>query len=93
MLKYTTLFILFSAFGISVFSDPPPAEKHYKSAIAYHAIDEFEQAVAEYKKAIAINPNSAIIYNRLGVAYAELKQYDAALEGLSDSIGIVSHDG
>ena len=77
MLKYLTLFILFSTFGSTAFSDASPAEKHYKNATAYHAIGEFEQAISEYKKAIALAPNSAIVYNRLGVAYSELKQYDA----------------
>ena len=80
MLKYLTLFILCSAFINTASSDPSLAEKHYKDATTYHNLEEFEQAIAEYRQALALHPNSPIIYNRLGVAYSELKQYDAALE-------------
>ena len=86
MLKYLTIFILFSTFGSTALSDSSPAEKHYKNATAYHAIEEFEQAISEYKKAIALDPNSPIIYNRLGVAYSELKQYDAALDAYQKAV-------
>ena len=86
MLKYLTIFILFSAFGSTALSDASPAEKHYKNAIAYHAIGEFAQAISEYKKAIALAPNSPIFYNKLGVAYSELKQYDAALDAYQKAL-------
>ena len=88
MLKYLTLFILCSIFINIALSDSSPVEKHYKDATAYHDLGEFEQAISEYRKAIALNPNSPIIYNRLGVAYSELKQYDAALDAYQKALAL-----
>lgn len=87
MLKYLTLFILSIFINIAL-SDSSPVEKHYKDATAYHDLGEFEQAISEYRKAIALNPNSPIIYNRLGVAYSELKQYDAALDAYQRALAL-----
>ena len=86
MFKYFTLFILFSAFGNIAFSNFSPAEKHYRDASTHHSLGEFELAISEYKKAIALHPNSPVIYNRLGVAYAELKQYGAALDAYRQAL-------
>ena len=88
MLKYLTIFILCSAFINIALSDTSPAEKYYKSAAAYHNLGEFEQAISEYRKAIALDPNSPIIYNRLGIAYSELKQYDAALDAYQKALAL-----
>ncbi len=81
MRKYFALsiIILFGIFGNAALSDVSITEKHYQRATTYHDLGEFEKAIAAYKKAIAIDPNSPIIYNKLGVAYSELKQYEAAL--------------
>ena len=86
MLKYLAIFILCSASANIALSDSSSAEKYYKSATAYHDLGEFEQAISEYRKAIALNPNSPIIHNRLGVAYSELKQYDAALDAYQKAL-------
>ena len=86
MLKYLAIFILCSASANIALSDSSPAEKYYKSATAYHDLGEFEQAISEYRQAIALNPNSPIIHNRLGVAYSELKQYDAALDAYQKAL-------
>ena len=82
MRKYFALLYYYSLrhFGNAALSDVSITEKHYQRATTYHDLGEFEQAIAAYKKAIAIDPNSPIIYNKLGVAYSELKQYDAALD-------------
>ncbi|MCE2413727.1 tetratricopeptide repeat protein [Candidatus Poribacteria bacterium] len=86
MLKYLLISILCSAFINIALSDSPLAEKHYKDATAYHDLGEFERAISEYRKAIALHPNSPIIYNKLGVAYSELKQYDAALDAYQKAL-------
>ena len=88
MLKYLAIFILCSASANITLSDSSSAEEYYKSATAYHDLGEFEQAISEYRQAIALNPNSPIIYNRLGVAYSELKQYDAALDAYQKALAL-----
>ena len=94
MRKYIIIFILVGAglpipafINIAV-SDTSPAEASYKSATTYHDLGEFERAISEYRKAIALNPNSPIIFNRLGVAYSELKQYDAALDAYKSALAL-----
>ena len=86
MLKYLAIFILCSASANTALSDPSSAEAYYKSATTHHDLGEFDQAISEYRKAIALNPNSPIIHNRLGVAYSELKQYDAALDAYQKAL-------
>ena len=93
MLKYFAVFILFRIYANNALPDSAPVEKHYRDGAAYHNLGEFEQAIAEYKKAIALNPNSPIIYNRLGVAYSELKQYDAALDAYQTVLALSPIDG
>ena len=88
MLKYLAILILCSAPTNIALSDPSSAEEHYKSATTYHDLGEFERAISEYRKAIALNPNFPIIYNRLGVAYSELKQYDAALDAYQKALAL-----
>lgn len=39
---------------------------------------EYKEAIAEYEKAIALQPDFAPAYNRLGLAYAILKDYEKA---------------
>ncbi|MCY3721917.1 MAG: tetratricopeptide repeat protein [Candidatus Poribacteria bacterium] len=94
MRKYIIIFILVGAglpipafINIAV-SDTSPAEAYYQSATTYHDLGEFERAISEYRKAIALNPNSPIIFNRLGVAYSELKQYDAALDAYKSALAL-----
>ena len=88
MLKYLAIFILCSVSVNTALSDPSSAEEHYKDATTYHDLGEFERAITEYRQAIALNPNSPIIYNRLGVAYSELKQYDAALDAYQKALAL-----
>lgn len=88
MLKYLAIFILCSVSANTTLSDSSPAEEHYKDATAYHDLGEFERAISEYRKAIALHPNSSIIYNRLGVAYSELKQYGAALDAYQKALAL-----
>lgn len=94
MRKYIIIFILVGAgFSSPTFiniavSDSSRVEKHYKDATTYHDLGEFERAITEYRKAIALIPNSPLIYNRLGVAYSELKQYDAALDAYKSALAL-----
>ena len=88
MLKYLAIFILCSITTNNVSSDAPPTESHYKRAVAYHHLGEFEKAIAEYKHALRSNPNVPLIYNKLGVAYSELKQYDAALDAYQQALAL-----
>jgi tetratricopeptide (TPR) repeat protein len=51
---------------------------HYILGIGYHN-SNLAEAIAEYKKAISLNPNYAGAHNRLGVAYQQQGKLDQAI--------------
>jgi len=55
------------------------AYAHYKRGDAYDDIQEYEKAIAEYNKAIELNPNYASAYYNRGCANAEMGQYSEAI--------------
>ena len=48
----------------------------------------YKEAIAEYKKAIAIKPNDALAYYEMGVAYHNLEQYKEAIAAWKKCIAI-----
>ncbi|MBI5206167.1 MAG: tetratricopeptide repeat protein [Candidatus Firestonebacteria bacterium] len=44
-------------------------EKYYEQGLAYHNIDKFDEAIAQFKKASEIKPDDARIYFSLGNVY------------------------
>ena len=53
---------------------------HYNIGLVHFHLEEFENAVSEYNKAIDIKSDSPVYYNALGIVYSELKQYKKALD-------------
>lgn len=52
----------------------------------------FDKAIIEYKKAIAINPNFAEVYNNLGIAYSKKGMFDEAITEFKKAIAINPND-
>ena len=52
----------------------------------------YDAAIAEFKKAIAINPNDAYAHYNLGVAYRANEMYDAAIAEYKKAIAINPND-
>ncbi len=50
--------------------------------ISYEALKEWDNAVASYKKAAEIEPDSAVPHLQLGDLYLRLNQQEAAVESL-----------
>jgi hypothetical protein len=57
----------------------PSATDHLNQGVALYEAGKYEQAVAEYTKAIELDPNLASAYYNRGLAYFKMKQYDLAL--------------
>ena len=57
----------------------PSAEAHHQRGIAYAAISDFSQAIADYSKTIEMKPQYAGAYVNRGNANRQLKQLDKAL--------------
>ncbi|OHE57632.1 MAG: hypothetical protein A2Z47_13215 [Thermodesulfovibrio sp. RBG_19FT_COMBO_42_12] len=62
-------------------------DKALKHGNSYYHKGEYDKAVEEYSKAIALNPNYAEAYSNRGAAYNEKGQYDKAIE---DSIKAIA---
>jgi tetratricopeptide (TPR) repeat protein len=48
---------------------------------------DFDSAIADYTKAIALNPKLAAAYDRRGFAYYKLARYEAALADYDAALG------
>ena len=64
------------------------AEAYIKSAAAYYKNDQYDKAIEDYSKAIAINPNIPEAYNNRGVAYHTSAKLDKAIEDYNKAIAL-----
>lgn len=60
--------------------------KHYDNGEELVNKEKFEEAIIEFKKAVDMAPNEALIRTGLASAYNGLKQYDAAKDEINISI-------
>ena len=72
---------------------PPPSPSnnpsvHIEKGVAHYESKEYDQAIAEYSKAIEINPNYADAYYNRGLVYDDLKEYSQAIADYSKAIEI-----
>lgn len=75
-------------------ADPTPdnADALNNLGQRYEQRGEYEKAIAEYKKAIALRPDFHIAYNNLAVCYGKLKRYDEAEAALRKVIELEPRD-
>ena len=63
---------------------PAEAEAYFNRGNTYLATGQYDQAIADYTKALELNPQDALAYNNRGLAYFYLKgEYDKAWEDVS----------
>lgn len=60
-------------------TNPKTAEEHYTVAVNHDMNKRTDQAIEEYKKAIALKPNWAIAHFRLAMDYRAKQNIDAAI--------------
>lgn len=56
---------------------------------SYEAIGEFQQAVSDYNRAIALRPDLAMAYEARGNSYYKLRQYDWAIADYTRAIALM----
>jgi tetratricopeptide (TPR) repeat protein len=56
------------------------AQNAYDEAVKLQTANKFDEAIASYKKAIAVSPNEASYYYGMGTAYQAKGDFDGALE-------------
>ena len=59
--------------------EPVTAEDYFYRALAHADHQDYEQAVADYDKSIALDPDDAHTYFNQGLAYINLGDYEQAL--------------
>jgi Flp pilus assembly protein TadD len=58
----------------------------------YQKEGEFEKAIAEFKKALALRPNFAAALNNLGICYGQLQRYPEAERSFLDALEVNPKD-
>lgn len=67
-------------------SDGRKYQKHMEAAQRYLDELQYEQAIAEYELAIAIEPNNESAYKKLAELYVEIEDYESAIVVLNQGI-------
>jgi tetratricopeptide (TPR) repeat protein len=52
----------------------------------YHKLNQYEEAIEDYNKAIELNPKNAEAYNNRGNAHSELNKHEEAIEDFNKAI-------
>ena len=55
-------------------------------AASHYCLDEYEQAVEAYRRAIQINPDFAILHFGLENTYVRLRLYDTAVNSYNQAL-------
>ncbi len=71
---------------------PNDERAHNLLAANYFGQQEWKSAIAEYEKAIAINPNFSAPYNQLGYAYRFMEDFDNAEKTFMKYIELIPDD-
>ena len=74
----TALIILLISWTGQVWGNPE-APLHFNKAAAFSKAEKWQEALYEYKKALAMQPGNAVAIANLGVAYSRLNKHKEAL--------------
>lgn len=71
---------------VSCVSKEKQAEKHFKRGFEYQDQGDLDRALAEYQKALELNPNYVQVYTNLGTVYLGKKDFDLAIQNFKKVI-------
>ena len=69
------------------------AEEFFEQGKKFASVENVDQAIDNYSKAIKINPKFAKAYNNRGIAYILKKQYDLSIADFSKAIELDPQNG
>jgi tetratricopeptide (TPR) repeat protein len=70
----------------------PKADDFFLQGNKNYETREYRKAIANYSRAIELNPKYANAYNNRGLIYSELKQYKEAIADFDEAIALNSQD-
>ena len=62
------------------------ATLHFSRAVSHHRQSQYKQAVADYSRAIRLNPRLAVAFYNRGVAHSRLKRYENAIADYKQAV-------
>ena len=68
------------------------ADAYHKGGDTYDEKGEYDKAIADYNKAIELNPNDADAYYNRGCTYGEMGEYEKAIADFNKAIELNPHD-
>ena len=71
---------------------PNDERAHFLLGTAYFGLQEWDPAIAELQKSIAINPSFSGAYNLLGYSYRAVTKYDDAEQAFKKYIELIPND-
>ena len=83
---FVVLLLFISALILPIIGCASESQSHYNAGAELSEQGRWEEAIAEYNKAIDLDPNLAIVYNNRGAAYFETEQYDLAIADFNKAI-------
>ena len=89
--KIGILALIISSVICNVYAESPEKEFAHKGLKLYKE-SKFEEAIAEFSRAIEINPKYANAYMRRGICYHDTKKYDLAVADYDKAIIINPKD-
>ena len=83
---FTALLVSSRAFG------EDDAQTYKDRGIAHYFKNDYDRAIADYTKAIGLDPKYALAYHYRGIAYWRSKEYDRAIGDFIDAIRLDPHE-
>jgi lipopolysaccharide biosynthesis regulator YciM len=80
MKKLLSLFLFISICTTPVFAQDTEIEKIVAGGIQFHDKQQYKEAIDVYKKALALDENSALTHYELATTYFAMKDYGKAIE-------------
>jgi tetratricopeptide (TPR) repeat protein len=84
--------LLFSSF-MTACSFGGSARRHFNQGVANYNSGDYEQAIADYSKAIELDPDDATAYSNRGSAYKESGDLEQAIADYNKAIELDPDDG
>lgn len=86
MKNFVYLFLVFSLTCFSAIGQESKVKAHVQDGIKLHDSGQYKEAIAEYKKALRVDPKSALVHYEIASSYFSMKNYKKAIEHADEVI-------
>ena len=79
--------------GRLVYSFPNSKEGYYYRGVCYYGLQQYNEAITNYKIALSLDPLFAKAYFNLASCYQQIRDYDSALIAVGKALILFSKQG